>query len=84
MAKIVELMPGSDGKIRTAKLKCGGRYWIRATNMLYPLEISQEREVEMETRDYKIKESFEDIHQERLKIYIKNYVLRNFLVFLRR
>lgn len=42
-------MPGSNGIIRTAKLKCGYRNWIQATNVLYPLEISQEKEIKIQT-----------------------------------
>ncbi|GFQ71197.1 integrase_H2C2 domain-containing protein [Trichonephila clavata] len=41
-AKVLELLPGRDGNIRTLKLKCGNAEIIRPVQRLFPLEIRPE------------------------------------------
>lgn len=39
MGRIIELIPGADGKIRTAKVKTSKGILLRPLQRLYPLEI---------------------------------------------
>ncbi|GFR17243.1 hypothetical protein TNCT_318041 [Trichonephila clavata] len=41
-SKVLELLPGRDGNIRTLKLKCGNAEIIRPVQRLFPLEIQPE------------------------------------------
>ena len=40
LCKVLELLPGRDGRIRTARILCNGRTYNRATRLLYNLEIN--------------------------------------------
>ncbi|GFR06376.1 hypothetical protein TNCT_454911 [Trichonephila clavata] len=42
LAKVLELVPGRDGNIRTLKLKCGNAEIIRPVQRLFLLEIQPE------------------------------------------
>ncbi|GFR28946.1 integrase catalytic domain-containing protein [Trichonephila clavata] len=42
LAKVLELLPGREGNIRTLKLKCGNAEMIRPVQRLFPLEIQTE------------------------------------------
>ncbi|GFQ67791.1 integrase catalytic domain-containing protein [Trichonephila clavata] len=42
LAKVLELLQGRDGNIRTLKLKCGNAEIIRPVQRLFPLEIQPE------------------------------------------
>ncbi|GFR02869.1 DUF5641 domain-containing protein [Trichonephila clavata] len=39
LGKVVELIPGRDGKVRTLKLRCSNSEIIRAIQRVFPLEI---------------------------------------------
>ena len=43
MGKIVELLPGRDGKIRLARVKVKGNQILRPVQRLYPLEVGQSK-----------------------------------------
>ena len=42
MGRIIELIPGKDGKIRVAKLKTGNGALVRPVQRLFPLEVGQQ------------------------------------------
>ncbi|GFR03116.1 hypothetical protein TNCT_478121 [Trichonephila clavata] len=42
LAKVLELLPGRDGNVRTLRLKCGNAEIIRPVQRLFPLEIQPE------------------------------------------
>ncbi|GFX31470.1 uncharacterized protein TNCV_433111 [Trichonephila clavipes] len=39
LSKVIELIPGSDGKVRTLKLRCSNSEIIRPIQRVFPLEI---------------------------------------------
>jgi Family of unknown function (DUF5641) len=47
LAKIVELIPGKDGVVRTARVKTQHGILLRPIQRLYPLEISSADEVDI-------------------------------------
>ncbi len=49
MAKIIELFPGRDGVIRTAKVKTQRGILLRPLQRLYPLEVSTSEDVQIIT-----------------------------------
>ncbi|GBM75536.1 hypothetical protein AVEN_180647-1 [Araneus ventricosus] len=48
MAKIIEMIPGHDGKIRTVKLKAQHGTVLRPIQRIYPLEIYSDQSADME------------------------------------
>lgn len=55
MAKIVEFLPGKDGKVRLARVKTLNGIGIRPLQRLYPLEVSSEVEAETLKPEVKVR-----------------------------
>ena len=46
LGRILELIPSSDGAIRSARVQVDGRSWLRSITQLYPLECTTPADVE--------------------------------------
>ncbi|XP_035712961.1 uncharacterized protein LOC118437745 [Folsomia candida] len=44
MARVEQLLPGKDGKVRVARLKTQSGFFVRPLQRLYPLEVSSTRD----------------------------------------